>query len=260
MRRRDFITLLGRGAATWPLSARAQQSTMPIVGFVSGRSADTSVREVAALRKGFNESGYFEGQNATIEYHWLEGQYDRLPSLMADFVRRRVAVIATLGSNPGALAAKAATTTIPIVFSVGEDAVKMGLVTSLARPGGNATGVNFLDAEIAAKRLALLHEPVPKAVRIAVLVNPANASTAEATLRQVPETDALSDCKLRSSRPVPAVKSRRSSQLSRATGPTHSSSPPMRSSSAVASSLRRSRRTMGFPRLIPLATMLEPAD
>jgi len=187
VRRRDFITLLGRGAATWPLSARAQQSTMPIVGFVSGRSADTSVREVAAFRKGFNESGYFEGQNATIEYHWLEGQYDRLPSLMADFVRRRVAVIATLGSNPGALAAKAATTTIPIVFSVGEDAVKMGLVTSLARPGGNATGVNFLDAEIAAKRLALLHEPVPKAVRIAVLVNPANAPAAEAALRAIPD-------------------------------------------------------------------------
>jgi putative tryptophan/tyrosine transport system substrate-binding protein len=133
MRRRDFITLLGSGAATWPLSARAQQPTMPVVGFVSGRSADTSVREVAAFRKGFNETGYVEGQNATIEYHWLEGQYDRLPSLMADFVRRRVAVIATLGSNPAALAAKAATTTIPIVFSVGEDAVKMRLVTSLAR-------------------------------------------------------------------------------------------------------------------------------
>jgi ABC-type uncharacterized transport system substrate-binding protein len=188
MRRRDFITLLGGGAATWPLSARAQQPTMPIIGFVSGRSADTSLREVAAFRKGFNETGYVEDQNATVEYHWLEGQYDRLPSLMADFVRRRVAVIATLGSNPAALAAKAATTTIPIVFSVGEDAVKMGLVTSLARPGGNATGINFFDAEVAAKRLALLHEIVPKAVRIAVLVNPANASTTEATLRQVPET------------------------------------------------------------------------
>ncbi len=146
------------------------------------------MREVAAFRNGFNETGYVEGQNATIEYHWLEGQYDRLPSLMADFVRRRVAVIATLGSNPAALAAKAATTTIPIVFSVGDDAVRMGLVTSLARPGGNATGINFLDAEVAAKRLALLHELVPKAVLIAVLVNPANASTAEATLRQVPET------------------------------------------------------------------------
>jgi putative tryptophan/tyrosine transport system substrate-binding protein len=187
VRRRAFMVLIGGAAAAWPLAGRAQQPTMPIVGFVSGRSADTSVREVAAFRKGFNETGYVEGQNATIEYHWLEGQYDRLPSLMADFVRRRVAVIATLGSNPAALAAKAATTTIPIVFSVGEDAVKMGLVTSLARPGGNATGINFFDAEVPAKRLALLHELVPEAVRIAVLVNPDNASTAEATLQQIPQ-------------------------------------------------------------------------
>jgi putative ABC transport system substrate-binding protein len=187
MRRREFITLLGSGAATWPLSARAQQSTMPIVGFVSGRSANTSVREVAGFLKGFNETGYVEGQNATIEYHWLEGQYDRLPSLMADFVRRRVAVIVTLGSGPAAVAAKSATSTIPIVFAVGEDAVRMGLVTSLSRPGGNATGINFLAAEVGAKRLALLHELVPKAIRIAVLVNPANASTAEPTLQEVPE-------------------------------------------------------------------------
>src|SRR5215470_8015771 len=185
MRRRDFIMLFG-AAAAWPLSARAQQPTMPIVGFVSGRSANTSVREVGAFHKGFNETGYVEGQNATIEYHWLEGQYDRLPPLMADFVRRRVAVIATLGSNPAALAAKAATTTRPIVFSVGEDAVKMGLVTSLARPGGNATGINFFNAEVGAKRLALLHELVPKAVRVAVLVNPGNASSTF-LLREVQE-------------------------------------------------------------------------
>jgi putative ABC transport system substrate-binding protein len=145
------------------------------------------VREVAAFRKGFNETGYVEGQNATIEYHWLEGQYDRLPSLMADLARRGVAVIVTFGSNPAALAAKAATTTIPIVFSVGEDPVKLGLVASVARPGGNATGINFLSAEIASKRLGLLHDLVPKAVRIAVLVNPANASSAETTLREVPE-------------------------------------------------------------------------
>jgi len=155
MRRREFIGIAG-GAVAWPLAARAQQPTIPIVGFVSGRSADTSVREVAGFLKGFNETGYVEGQNATIEYHWLEGQYDRLPSLMADFVRRRVAVIVTLGSGPAALAAKSATSTIPIIFAVGEDAVRMGLVTSLSRPGGNATGINFLAAEVGAKRLALL--------------------------------------------------------------------------------------------------------
>ena len=187
MRRREFMALLGGAAVAWPIVARAQQPALPIVGFVSGRSTDTSVREVAAFQKGFNETGYVEGQNATIEYHWLEGQYDRLPSLMADLARRGVAVIVTFGSNPAALAAKAATTTIPIVFSVGEDPVKLGLVASVARPGGNATGINFLSAEIASKRLGLLHDLVPKAVRIAVLVNPANASTAETTLREVPE-------------------------------------------------------------------------
>jgi ABC-type uncharacterized transport system substrate-binding protein len=160
---------------------------MPIVGFVSGRSAEASVRQAAAFRKGLNEIGFVESQNVMVEYHWLEGQYNRLPSLMADLVRRRVAVVATPGSNPAALAAKAATATIPIVFGVGEDPVKLGLVATLARPGGNATGINFFAAELAAKRLGLLHELMPKAVRVAVLVNPANATTTEATLRDIPE-------------------------------------------------------------------------
>jgi ABC-type uncharacterized transport system substrate-binding protein len=183
--RREFLATLGGAAAAWPISTPAQQPTMPIVGFVNGRSPDA--RRAAAFRKGLSEAGYVEGQNVTVEYHWLAGQYDRLPSLMADLVRRRVAVIATPGSNPASLAAKAATTTIPIIFGVGEDPVRLGLVDSLARPGGNATGINWFVSEVVAKRLGLLHELVPKAVRIAVLVNPANATTAEATSRDIPE-------------------------------------------------------------------------
>src|SRR6516164_9305055 len=157
---------------------------MPVVGFVSAGSFDAAL--VAGFRKGLNEVGYVESQNVTVEYHWLEGHFDRLPALMADLARRRVAVIATNG-NLAAIAAKAATTTIPIVFSVGEDPVKLGLVDSLARPGGNATGINIFTVEVTAKRLGLLHDLVPKSVRIAVLVNPANAPIAETTLRDIPE-------------------------------------------------------------------------
>jgi putative tryptophan/tyrosine transport system substrate-binding protein len=186
MKRREFITLLGGAAAAWPAAARAQQGAMPIVGFVTNRAAEASVRQAAAFRRGLNETGYVEGQNVMVEYHWLEGHYDRLSAVMTDLVRRRVAVISTFANAP-ALAAKAATTTIPIVFGVGQDPVGMGLVASLARSGSNATGINFFNQEAVAKRLGLLHDLVPKAVRIAVLVNPNNPSAIESTLREIPE-------------------------------------------------------------------------
>ena len=183
--RRQFISALG-GAAVWPLLARAQQPALPVVGFVSGNAADAVTRELAAFRKGLNETGIIEAQNATVEYHWLEGHFDRAPAVMTDLVRRQVAVIVAPGNVP-ALAAKAATTSIPIVFGVDQDRVKLGFVDSLARPGGNATGMNFFAVEVVAKRLRLLHDLAPKAVRVAVLLNPTNASITAFTLREVQE-------------------------------------------------------------------------
>ena len=184
MKRREFITLVG-GAAAWPLAARAQQQrTMPVVGFLDAGSAAERVQQVAAVRKGLAEGGYQEGQNVALEFRWAEGQYGRFAELAADLVRRGVNVSVTPGSGTAALAAKAATTTIPIVFGATSDPVKEGLVASLNRPGGNVTGINFLVGEVVAKRMQLLREVVPAARRVALFVNPTDQENYDSTIRE----------------------------------------------------------------------------
>jgi putative ABC transport system substrate-binding protein len=185
MKRRAFITLLGGAAAAWPLVARAQQRAMPVIGFLGLSSPMTDTEYLRAFRQALKDSGFVEGDNVVVEYRWAEDQYDRLPALAADLIHRRAAAIVTVHGPAVALAVKAATTTIPIIFLISSDPVRLGLVASLARPGGNVTGVNFLSGELVAKRLELLRELVPRAAYVAVLVNPANIDTTEATLRDV---------------------------------------------------------------------------
>jgi putative tryptophan/tyrosine transport system substrate-binding protein len=250
--RREFISLLG-GAAAWPVAARAQQSAMPVIGFLDSRSPEALTDRLRGFRQGLKDTGYAEGENVAIEYRWAENQLDRLQVLAAELVRRRVAVIATSGGPGVAFAAKAATTTIPIVFAVAEDPVRLGLVASLAQPGGNLTGINFLVGELSAKRLELLRALVPAATRVVVLVNPAQVTNTESTLREVEAAARAMGLQIQ------VLNASTSREIDAASAPTPSSSATTHSSTLGVSNSSSWRGATGSPRYIGTVNLPRPA-
>jgi len=259
MKRREFITLLG-GAAAWPLAARAQQAALPAIGILDLRSPEALGDRLHAFRQGLAETGYVDGDNVTIIYRWAENKLDRVPELAADLIARRVALIFAGGSTNVVLAAKAATTTIPILFNVPEDPVRLGLVTSLARPGGNLTGINFLTTELIAKQLAFLHEMVPRAARVAVIVNPVNTANLEAVERDAPPAARVLGLELQMLRASTSREIDAAFATFAASCPRPSSLPLMVFSTAGACNSRNRRRTIGCPRSIRGANFPKSAD
>ena len=260
MRRRDFIAAFAGAVLVWPIAARAQQSTSPVVALINGGTAVASAPYAAAFRKGLSEMGYDEQKNVTVEYHWLEGQYALLPDLLDNLIRRRVAVIATPGSTPASLAAKAATATIPIVFGVGDDPVALGLIANLAKPSGNVTGINVFAFEVNAKRLSLMHELLPKATRFAVVVNPDKLHPPSPLRARLGKQLTASGWTCFSSKPALPLRSTPPSPLWLANESMLFSSQPTASSPVAEFNLPHWPCATGYPRAFMGARVSKPAS